>query len=415
MGLCRFEPKTGNTTNYTIEDGLISNEFNRKEFCKGPDGTLYFSGPSGDTWFNPEDFYSEGKASPIYFNELRIGNKPVEFSNLKMGSFQLKKPIEQMEKLEFTHDQSMITIGFALMDLTNPEVNRFRYKMEGFDKEWLDAGKFSEATYTNLSPGEYTFKVIGCNSRKVWNTEPKTLAISIFPPWWGTWWFRVLMVLFVGGMIYVLYRYRLQQALKMMRLRDKIALDLHDEIGSSLNSIAFFGEAAKRMLPEGEQANQVISRINDKSKEIMESMSDIVWSLNSRNDSFDNIFNRLQSFAFQMLEPQGCQIEFDIPEQNGDTKLGMEERKNLYLLIKEAINNAAKYANCTELQVRVENKNHSYQIEVRDNGKGFDPEKTLRGNGLMNMHKRAEALGADFKLESVPGTGTRILVELKFS
>lgn len=415
MGLCRFEPKTGNTTNYTIEDGLISNEFNRREFSKGPDGTLYFSGPSGDTWFNPEDFYKIGKASSIYFNELRIGNKPVEFSNLKVGGFQLTKPIEQTEKLEFTHDQSMITLGFALMDLTNREVNRFRYKMEGFDKEWIDAGKFSEATYTNLSPGEYTFNVIGCNSRKVWNTQPKTLAITILPPWWGTWWFRFLVVMFVGGMIYALYRYRLKQALKMMRLRDKIALDLHDEIGSSLNSIAFFGEAARQMIPEDAQANQVISRINDKSKEIMESMSDIVWSLNSRNDSFDNIFNRLQSFAFQMLEPKGCQIEFDLADHKGDIKLGMEERKNLYLLIKEAINNAAKYASCSELLVRVEKKNQGYRIEVRDNGKGFDQEKTAGGNGLVNMHKRAEALGADFSLESTPGTGTRILVDLKYS
>lgn len=399
-GLCCFDPEAKKILKFGLSDGIQDYEFNSNSVCKTSNGSLAFGGINGFNFFNPDSLNLSLSSPKILISEFKVNNR--------------SRSINQ-SNIDLTYTENFISLDISALSFFNSNQNTFAWRMDGIDENWIMAGKNHVAFYNGLSPGNYTFRAKAANQRGIWSEIALVKHIHISPPFWETWWFRAIAILCVIGLFYAFYRYRLQQTIKMMQLRDKIAIDLHDEIGSSLNSIAFFSEAARQMIPEDAQANHVISRINDKSKEIMESMSDIVWSLNSRNDSFDNIFNRLQSFAFQMLEPQGCQIEFDIPEQNSDMKLGMEERKNLYLLIKEAINNAAKYASCSQFLVSVRKNIQGYRIEIQDNGKGFDPENITKGNGLMNMQKRAKDLRADFEIESSPGIGTRILVDLKFS
>jgi signal transduction histidine kinase len=307
----------------------------------------------------------------------------------------------------------MFRIDFSILDFADPEKKKYRYFLEGYDRDWIDAGNLESATYTNLDPGLYTFRVRGIDGDGFPAANEASIRIRITPPWWKTWWFRTLVIIGFGSFFYGLYRFRLYQAMKVIKLRDRIALDLHDEIGSTLNSIAFFGEVAKRLIPEENQAHDILSKINVNTMEIMDSMSDIVWSLNTRNDPFNKILDRIQSFAIQLLEPKGCEVQFEGPDDLGSLKLSMEARKNLYLLAKEAINNAAKYAGCTRLWIRVFISESKLHLEVRDNGKGFNLAKVRQGNGLHNMEKRAENLGAEIRIESEEGVGTRIEVELQ--
>jgi len=262
--------------------------------------------------------------------------------------------------------------------------------------------------------------VRGTNSDGVWSSNEASIVISISPPWWGTWWFRSLLAFTIAISIYSLYRYRLRQAVNLMLLRNRIATDLHDEIGSTLSSISLYSEAAKRMLDGNESAKKVLTKINSNTSDMMEAMSDIVWAINTRNDKLDNLVNRMRSFAVQVSEAKNFELHLATNENLPDMPLDMYERKNLYLIFKEAINNAAKYAACKNVWIEFTNKSHVLEMKIKDDGKGFNlshatmfPEKQGGGNGLFNMKKRAEDLKGELHIASEPGIGTEILLRIK--
>ncbi|HPI11854.1 MAG TPA: triple tyrosine motif-containing protein [Catalimonadaceae bacterium] len=409
-GLTRFNPKTLAVKVFTQKDGLQSDEFNRYASCKLSDGRLAFGGINGINVFDPEEIKDNDFKPAVFFTGFKIGNKPVWGDSSQTI---LEKEIFATPELHLTHTQNYFTFQYASNDYEDPISNKFQYQLVGLDKDWQPATSLNEATYTNLDPGEYTFQVRTANADGIWSPHITRMPIFISPPWWGTWWFRTLAILSFGGMLYGFYRYRLAQELKIIRLRDKIALDLHDEIGSTLSSISLFGEAARRMLPEDHKVNQVLNRINSDTKNMMESMSDIVWSINSKNDRFDNLVNRIRAFVVQVMEAKGAEVDFRVTENLSDLNLNMEKRKDLFLLIKEAVNNAAKYSGCTVLMVELTCENQQIHLKIEDNGIGFDLKSNQSGNGLRNMRKRAEDLKAEIRMESEPGAGTRI--EVRFA
>jgi signal transduction histidine kinase len=299
--------------------------------------------------------------------------------------------------------------------------------MEGFNDEWIDAGTVPEATYTNLSPGNYTFKVFGCNSANVWSPEPASMAITILPPWWGTWWFRLAVILVIASGIYAFYRYRLQQALKLQHLRNRIASDLHDEIGSTLSSISLAGSVIQRKLQgSAPEVESLLTRIGKNTDSMMEAMSDIVWAVNTKNDRFDNVVRRMRAFAIERLEPENITFHFQVDNNLNQLQLDMQQRKNLYLIFKEAIHNAAKYAACKNVWVDIGLHGSALTIRIKDDGQGFDVSSAkddssfhadgeastgqLGGNGLNNMQRRAEELKGKLTIKSAHEKGTTVEV-----
>jgi signal transduction histidine kinase len=408
--------------NFGKADGLLGNEFNHYEHSMSATGEIYFGGISGVNYFDPEDFYTTGDPSNIVIHSLKLDNKPVVFKHHRdpnATGFQLDKPMESTKELVFEHDHSMIGIGFALLDLTVPTRNKFRYRMRGYNEEWIEAGTSHEAIYTNLNPGTYTFEVVGCNSRNVWTTTPATLSIVIRPPWWGTWWFRILVILLVSGSIFALYNYRLQQLLKVERLRNRIGQDLHDEIGSTLSSISLYSAVMQRtsdQLPPN--TINILDKIISSTSQMMESMNDMVWTIKASNDSFEQVINRMRAFAVNMTEADEITMTFDVDPQVEKLSLGMEQRKNVYLIYKEAVNNAAKYARCTELRIELKKLPGFLELKISDNGIGFDPEDKsarehlLGGNGLAGMRARGKAIGAEVEIASAAGKGTVVRVKV---
>lgn len=202
-----------------------------------------------------------------------------------------------------------------------------------------------------------------------------------------------------------------EAVLEQERHRLRIARDLHDEMGSTLSSISILSEAALRGL-QAEIDRARFSTIGNRARQMMETMSDIVWSVNPQNDSMENVLLRMKEFAVEILEPQGIALHFETDEAVKTLNLPMEQRKDFYLLFKEAVNNAAKYSGASDVWVTLRAENGNLALEVRDNGKGFDPAQVKRGNGLWNMERRAERMGAKFVLESKVGEGTVVQVRL---
>lgn len=200
-----------------------------------------------------------------------------------------------------------------------------------------------------------------------------------------------------------------EAVLEQERHRLRIARDLHDEMGSTLSSISILSEAALRGLQQDIDRAR-LSTIGNRARQMMETMSDIVWSVNPQNDSMENVLLRMKEFAVEVLEPQEIALHFEADEAVKNLNQPMEQRKDFYLLFKEAVNNAAKYSDASDVWVTVQADGGRLSLEVRDNGKGFDPALVKRGNGLWNMERRAERMGGNFLLKSTVGEGTTVQV-----
>ncbi|MEX1190265.1 MAG: triple tyrosine motif-containing protein [Bacteroidia bacterium] len=421
MCFCRVL-KTESFRTYTVEDGIPSNEFNRYEFSRSDDGELYFGTMGGVFHFNPNTFSKKGEPSKVIINRLYLYNNPIEYlltsANQESDKFNLSSPLPFCKQLTFSPGEEMITFGFAVMDLTAPSKNKFKYRLIGLHEDWVPSGMRNEATFTNLSPGNYLLEVLGCNSEEVWNEKPVQLNFTILAPWYSTWWFRLLVALFLASFLYGFYRLRLEQLLKVEKMRNLIAQDLHDEIGSTLSSISLYSAVMQRSADKiPKNVNEILGKIIDSTSEIMEGMNDMVWTIKADNDSFEHVIYRMRAFAGKMCEAKGIILLFNAEPKAEKLKLGMNMRKNIYLIFKEAVNNAVKYSECEQLSVTIRQENKLI-IQISDNGIGFDPDnynhanELLGGNGLRGIQSRAKEIGAHITIESKSNQGCIITLRM---
>jgi len=295
--------------------------------------------------------------------------------------------------------------------------NTFRYMLVNFNKDWVESGTLHEATFTNLDPGTYNFRVQGRNSAGVWDERGAAIQLIVTPPWWGTWWFRIGVLLALAGALYAFYRYRLAQAVKVVRVRERIARDLHDEIGSTLSSVSLFSTVAqKKAGDKAPEASMLLGRITESTTQVLEAMNDIVWAVNADNDDMASVVKRMQAFAVSVTEARGCKLHMHADEDLKNRRLEMTQRKDLYLIFKEAVNNAMKYSGCLNLRVDLIREGGGILMRIQDDGRGFDPlagnGSVGGGNGVGNMRVRAATIPGTLTINSEVGQGTT--VELRF-
>lgn len=413
-GLCCFSPENYKIKNFTEEDGLANDEFNRYEFLKLNNNKLLFGGMGGYTVFDPDEVMKSQPEVPIVFTGLRLSGKEIEWDE---HSKLLSTPIQYADKLTLNPEQKNFTITYASLEYRKPLGKLYKYRLVGFEKEWSEPENKNEATFTNLSPGTYTLQVTGCNSDGIWNSKGTSLIVIVLPAWHQTWWFKLALLLATILMIYALYQYRLRQQLRVLQVRNRIASDLHDEIGSTLSNIAMYSEAAQHMEAGNQNIPMFIETIHNNSKEVLESMSDIVWAVNTKNDHLYHLLNRMRNFAIQLSEVKGFELKFTNNNKLPNVDLEINTRKNIYLIFKEAINNAAKYSQCKTIWVELELENQIFHLRVKDDGIGFNLQHLSSidgGNGLFNLRKRASDIGGKLSITSDEGQGSVIDLKLKY-
>ncbi len=281
--------------------------------------------------------------------------------------------------------------------------NRYRYRMDGFDQNWTEIDATRRfVTYTNLDPGAYLFRVMGTNNDGIWNDDETRIHIRILPPYWQTWWFRLLAILLILSLLYLIHRYRLARLLEIERLRVRIASDLHDDLGSALTKIALHSE----IIQSSDKSDQVKSsskKIGGMSREIITTMSDVVWSIDARNDNMGNLIDRMRDFAYSVLSLQDIAVSFKTHSLDPDKKIPINYRQNIFLIFKESINNIARHAGATAVTVELRNDRQNFSMRVSDNGHGFEKTTVKSGNGLGNMEMRAKRIGAKISVKSDEG------------
>jgi signal transduction histidine kinase len=296
---------------------------------------------------------------------------------------------------------------------------QFRHRLEGLDTEWVEAGTRRFAQYNFLPPGDYKFHVIACNSDRVWNEVGRTLTLNVLPYYYETWWFRILMALLAGGMIAGVARYvftrRLHRKMEELarlqaveRERTRIAKDIHDDLGANLTLIAVLGDLAKQ-----EKAGERIEKMASTARAAVKSLDEIVWAVNPRNDTLAHLIDYTGQFAVDYLRAAGLRCLLDVPEHAPVREVPTNVRHNIFLVVKEALQNIVKHAHAKAVWLRISATAEGLRIVIEDNGEGFDraPENAT-ADGLRNMRQRMEEIGGTYRIQSQVGKGTEIVVEL---
>jgi len=314
----------------------------------------------------------------------------------------------------------VLELRYTANSLVAPEKVQFRYCLyhDGHDDTWTEAGNRRVAYYTNLRPGNYTFRVIACNNHGVWNEEGASYSFFLAPHFYQTWLFYLLCSLTVVLAGYGLHWIRLSVVRKIERLekqhalekeRARIANEMHDDLGSSLTQIALLGELANRDLPDANKTGEHIQKITRTTREVFRAMDEIVWAVNPKHDTLSSLIGYLSKYAQDFLRPAGIRCRLDLPQNLPPHPLTTDERHNLFLTVKEALNNIVKHAGASEVWLRVSLDSARCLISIEDNGRGFAIGSARPdGNGLTNMRERLAPTSGEFKLNSQPGQGTRL-------
>lgn len=398
--LVRWNPVKNEKHIYTQADGLAASDFNT--VYKDKQGRIFVSSVDGLTWFYPEEIVDDTVSRKIVFTDFKLFNHSATQKPDSIYNFSIATQPAQLKSVQLNHNHNFFTIGFAALEFMAPEKIQYAYRLTGFDKDWVHVGNRTFASYTNLDPGSYLFEVKATNPDGYWSNDFAKLTLIIQPPFWRTWWFIALAILVVGALLYAIHRYRLTQSLKLERLRTKIASDLHDEVGSSLTKISIYSELVQNGTHEKEKANYLQS-IGSLSREVVSTMSDIVWSIDNNNDTLNELINRMKDFATEVLEAKGIDFEFLLHKTEGNKILEPIVRQSIYLIFKEAINNVVKHAEATHVKVSITTLPH-FELRIEDNGIGLVEQPAQTGNGLRNMKRRAESIGGTLTFSATSGT-----------
>jgi hypothetical protein len=330
----------------------------------------------------------------IHFQEFTLNDVPLSESQLKQNN------------LTFNENNDLkIRVVQQEFDST-----LYQYYFEGIDKKWTDYRQNISLFYHQIPGGKYTFKVRQKNN----STVQKSIILNLHPQLWQLWWFLPSIYLFIsiiiGSAFYFVFLYRLRQTVQMRQVRNHIAADLHDEIGATLSGIGILSSLAQKNLDESHPSFGLLGRINDDALSIGNTMDDIVWSINPKNDELENILARMSRYAAELFDAKEIDYQILIPENLKEIKLTMEQRRDVYLIFKEGVNNLVKYAKCTNALVEIKLNKQQFELLIKDNGKGFDTKMETNRNGLKNMKNRANDLYGRLIIESEIGKGTSILL-----
>lgn len=390
VDLANFHVKT-----YYTQNGLHSNGFEEVAGLM-KDGKIYTGGMNGFTIINPADFTTNPTPPILYLDhiQVRTKHKVTDISDINLQSLKVGSDVVQT------------TIYLAALNFSDPEKVRIDYKIDEQHTDWINIGNSNSLPLIGLGAGTYHLQLRASNEDGV-KSDIKLLTLVFLPEWYETWWFKLLLLLVGLGIIYTVYRLRIAQLRKENEIRSKLASDLHDDLGSTMNSIKVYTNLA---LME-KQGEGYLYKIKESAQEAIVSIRDMIWVLDDSRDSIENLFTRIYTFAAPLSEANQITYKEVVADDAKAYKLGQEEKRNLYMMMKESVNNAVKYSEARAITISCSLKKGKPTFLVTDDGKGFDLKKENEGNGLKNMYRRAGQIHYYISITTSPDQGTSILLQ----
>ncbi|HYF31272.1 MAG TPA: two-component regulator propeller domain-containing protein [Chitinophagaceae bacterium] len=411
-GITTYNTTTKTFRSYGKADGLLNNEFNRRSSCKNEAGWIFFGGIFGIDYFHPDSVTAMSSAGPnlprLAFTDFRVLNTTVVPGNSD------DRPV-----LELSHGNRYLSVEFAALNYYDQQKIQYAYRL-GDSKEWIRLGTRRLISFTDWSPGTHRLHIRSTDGEGIWMNNEIACTIIIHPPWWQTWWFRSAMVVLALGLMLWAIRSYYRRKLQKQRMsfekqkaveqeRTRIAMEMHDDLGSGLTSIRYLAEGLTADAPV--QAKSTAAKIVSSAKMLVDNMNDIIWTMKSDNNTLEETLGYIRKQAADQLENAGIDYSFEFPKTIRAVKLSNEQKRNLLLISKEVVHNIVKHANASHVNIRAVLNDDGLQLTIADNGKGFDPVALpLIGNGLRNIGKRAGEINA--RLEITRSAGTIVSVQV---
>ena len=426
-GISRYIPEENEFKNFTSRSGLSANEYSQDAALLSQNGEIWFGSTKGVDVFHPDSINEIGQAPKLAISSLKINN--VEWKG--------NTSINSIQKLNLSYKQNTLTFDLAAMEYTDPLSNKFKvYLTHGEKRDSSYLGAKNSITYANLSPGEYSFQFTACNADGIWQKEKYNLEIYIKPHFTQTGWFRALILsvivtlISLGLIIYYRYKLRKQQMeaetqrleaernqlvlekeLSLQRERNRIAKDMHDELGGGLSTIYYASERARK---KGtlKEVFEILNRVSAVSTNLIESMRGIIWAMDTSNDSLENLVAYIRRYTRCFLDDNNLAATINIPENLPKIVVSGQYRHNIHLVVKESLHNILKHskANKVTFDLTIEK---NLEISITDNGIGFDPElKKNTGVGLRSMSKRMKAINGTIEWKTLPMGGTSVNISV---
>ena len=380
-------------------------------FTRSRDGRIWFPTRAGLVVINPNQTSPNYLVPPVVIERVLVDGQPVP---LPPGSDATLPPRHRKIEIEFT-----------ALSFVAPENVAFRCKLENWDDNWISVPRGQRSvSYTRLPAGNYNFHVIACNNAGIWNETGATLSFEVEPFVWNTWWFRLAtLTALLSGVAMTVRSYqrrkyqarlrKLEQEAVLQKERARIAKDIHDELGANLTQISLLGKFTQHDLAEPEKAGAHVEKIAAIARQGVKSVDEIVWAVNPRNDTLSQLLDYGGQYAVDFLRAADIRCRIDFPERVPVRELPADIRHGLFMVVKEALNNAAKHSGASEITLSAQLQNNLLRLSIADNGRGFLPPKPdALADGLRNMRQRVADLGGRCEIESAPGTGTNVRVEL---
>jgi ligand-binding sensor domain-containing protein/signal transduction histidine kinase len=399
---------------YVETDGLPTRECSagsQPAACRTRDGRLWFPTTKGVVSVNPADIKTNRQPPLVMIESVLVDGqeqKTNRFSSAWLPSVAIPPGREQLE------------IHYTGLNFSAPGQVRFKYRLEGHETAWTEAGDARVAYYPNVPPGDYRFHVIAGNEDGVWNETGGVLAVTVQPQFWQTWWFRVAVILCLAGIVVAVVRYLSTQKLRrqlqlhehqeaLEKERSRIARDLHDQLGANLTQVALLGEMAEADKNSPAEIESDAQQISQTARETTRALDEIVWAVNPSNDTLEGLVNYVCKYAQEYLALAGVRYRAEVPTQLPAVTLPPEVRHNVFLAFKEAVNNVVKHAQASEVWVRLRLHPDHLILSIEDNGRGpdgMDTNAAQARNGLRNMKKRMDDIGGKFEIGAASDRGT---------
>ncbi len=346
-------------------------------------------------------------------NDFNIQDRTILHTNFPLESIEVNyQPLNRIwstgDELHFSYTENNLAFIF-LSDSLYPF--NYEFRLTNVDRDWIKLNEDKSATYSNLSPGEYTFKVKVPGNNQLDEAVLSVPIIISSPPWEAAS-FKFLIALFLTAVLYSLNRYRNYYHSKVEKLRLDIARDLHDDVSSTLSSISFFAHAIVSDELSNKHSQRFLNLISESSQEAKEKISDFIWVIHPQDDDWETLLLKCKRYASDILESRGIDHHF-VVEGKPPATLKLPVKKNTWLIFRELITNIARHANPESVIIRFTVKNNEIKLTVNDNGNGFEPEAELtQGHGLKNIMTRVETLKGKVLLDSKSGMGTNWELQL---
>lgn len=397
QGLFKVEPENLVSSNepinrlksfrlYNKNQGLISNELNAGGSLLASDGSIWLGTVEGVSQFFPGNMRQSSTPPGIEFEEIMASGNMLQSNTHYV----------------LNNDQNFLQFSFKGLSFEAPDQVVYEYRMRGLEQGW-QITRDSQIRYPSLSPGEYEFQVRAYNADGVPSEELSKFSFEVLYPFYLRWWFLMIMALLLMSFGFFLYRYfGIRKQVDIERMRVQIASDLHDDVGSSLTEIALQTDLLQAG-PGNEEVKKTMKQLGEQSRKIVSSLDDIVWSIDSRNDTAGDLTDRMQDYVNQVLSQKEIKVQYDFDDLKMQEKIPVDVKENVYLIFKESVNNIAKHSNAKKVVIRFAFSGNNYELSIHDNGTITQNGNRKSGQGLRNMRMRAERIGSKIKISENGG------------